>query len=77
MSEPQEPSGQSDADHEHTQECNDNALMVHASTGDDPDCICSPCRNPYCRSGWVEYGGNESGAAPATPCKVCNPQGSP
>ena len=30
-----------------------------------------PCSNPYCHNGWVPWGNNESGAAPAQPCNVC------
>lgn len=27
---------------EHSQECQDHAFLVHATTGDDAECICNP-----------------------------------
>lgn len=29
------------------------------------------CTNPLCVGGWVAFGNNESGGAPAIPCQVC------
>lgn len=28
------------------------------------------CPNPLCHDGWVSWGGNESGGAPAIPCRT-------